>query len=198
VRGFERGGWREPLPGNDQMGAAVTGVSWEDGGCADGGRPLWSLTSMGDTGAGLLSAIGIVQALRERRRTGRGQSVDTSIVAAGLVNTSYAWVPEPGSYATGSSDPSGPSGRVPDRPRLDRDQLGLGPLYRLYRTAAGWLCLAVVTPEHWDALCRALGRDGPGADERFASPAGRRRHADALAGVLEAAFASRTAEDWFM
>jgi crotonobetainyl-CoA:carnitine CoA-transferase CaiB-like acyl-CoA transferase len=188
VRGFERGGWREHLPGNDQMGAAVTGLEWEDGGCADGGRPLWSLTSMGDTGAGLLSAIGVVQALHERRRTRRGQFVDTSIVAACLVNASYAFV-------TGDGSGDGVEGA---RPRLDRDQLGLGPLYRLYRAGDdGWLCLAVVTDSHWDALCRALGTDGPGSDPRFSSAVGRRDHADALAELLERLFAKRPAGEWF-
>jgi crotonobetainyl-CoA:carnitine CoA-transferase CaiB-like acyl-CoA transferase len=187
VRGFERGGWREHLPGNDQMGAAVTGLEWEDGGCADGGRPLWSLTSMGDTGAGLLSAIGVVQALHERRRTGRGQFVDTSIVAACLVNASYAFVVGEGADGADGA-----------RPRLDRDQLGLGPLYRLYRAGDdGWLCLAVVTDSHWDALCRALGTDGPGSDPRFSSAAGRRDHADALAELLERLFAKRPAGEWF-
>jgi crotonobetainyl-CoA:carnitine CoA-transferase CaiB-like acyl-CoA transferase len=178
VRGFERGGQRETRPGNDQMGAAVAGVSWEDGGCADGGRPLWSLTSMGDTGAGMLSAIGVVQALRERRRTGRGQFVDTSIVAACLVNTSYAFVAADGTGAAAS------------RPRLDRDQLGLGPLYRLYRTGDdGWLCLAAVTDAHWDALRRALGPDGPGPDGR-SDP-------EALAELLKRVFAKRSAAEWF-
>ena len=39
--------------------------------------PIWPVTSLGDTGNGYLSAIGIVQALYHRDRTGEGQFVDT-------------------------------------------------------------------------------------------------------------------------
>ena len=82
-------GPREQLPGNDQTGACLAGVEWEDGGCNRGGRPLWSLTNMGDTGNGFLAAIAICQALYEREKTGRGQWVETAIVNAQLLNTSY-------------------------------------------------------------------------------------------------------------
>ena len=40
---------------------------------------------MGDTGNGFFSAIGVIQALYHRRRTGEAQSVDTSILNAGLL-----------------------------------------------------------------------------------------------------------------
>ena len=70
TRGFERGP-RLELPGNDQTGACLAGVEWEDGGCGRGGRPIWSLTNMGDTGNGFLAAIAICQALFEREKTGK-------------------------------------------------------------------------------------------------------------------------------
>ena len=41
-------------------------MTFEDGGCRDGGKPFWSLTSLGDTGNGFLSAIGVIQALYHR------------------------------------------------------------------------------------------------------------------------------------
>ena len=61
--------------------------------------PIWPVTSLGDTGNGLLSAIGIVQALYHRDRTGEGQFVDTSIVYAHLLNASMAWVTPDGTHA---------------------------------------------------------------------------------------------------
>ena len=60
-------------------------------------RPLWANTSLGDTGNGLLSAIGVVQALYHRDRTGEGQFVDTSIMYAHLLNASMAWITADGS-----------------------------------------------------------------------------------------------------
>src|SRR5207245_268895 len=84
TRGFDRGP-RSDSPGNDQTGCSLAGVTYEDGGCGDGGKPFWSLTSLGDTGNGFLSAIGVIQALYHRRRTGEAQSVDTSILNAGML-----------------------------------------------------------------------------------------------------------------
>ena len=49
---------------------------------------MWPLTSFGDTGNGFLSAIGMVQALIHRDRTGEGQFVDTSIINAAFHNIS--------------------------------------------------------------------------------------------------------------
>src|SRR3546814_9068941 len=86
---------RAVLPGNDQTGACLAGIQFEDGGMGRSesgvdGRPLWSFTSFGDTGNGFLSAIAICNALYHRDRTGEGQFVDTSIINAALLNTSYA------------------------------------------------------------------------------------------------------------
>jgi crotonobetainyl-CoA:carnitine CoA-transferase CaiB-like acyl-CoA transferase len=122
---------------------------------------------MGDTGNGFLGAIGVIQALYHRERTGVGQFVDTSILYACLLNASYAWT-----FADGTPGP---------RPRLDAMQLGLGPLYRLYETADGWLCVAAVTSEHRDRLAKAIGSslpDDPGAH-------------------LERVFRTRPAREWF-
>jgi crotonobetainyl-CoA:carnitine CoA-transferase CaiB-like acyl-CoA transferase len=183
TRGFERSGPRAKLPGNDQMGAALAGIEWEDGACDAGGRPLWSLTSLGDTGNGFLSALAVIQALLHRSRTGEGQMVDTSIVNACLLNTSYAYV-----TADGQGAP---------RPRLDADQLGLGALYRLYETAAGWLCLAVVTEDHWAALVDALDDADLARNPRFATATARVDNDEALAERLASNFASHSAETWF-
>src|SRR5690606_9308271 len=41
TRGHEHGP-RQALPGNDQTGGCLAGVQYEDGGMADGGKPMWS------------------------------------------------------------------------------------------------------------------------------------------------------------
>jgi crotonobetainyl-CoA:carnitine CoA-transferase CaiB-like acyl-CoA transferase len=65
TRGHDKGA-RELLPGNDQTGAALAGVSWMEGATEAGGTPLWPATSLGDTGNGFLSAIGITATARAR------------------------------------------------------------------------------------------------------------------------------------
>ncbi len=149
TRGYEKGP-RSDLPGTDQTAAALTGPEWEDGACDAGNPPLWSRSNMGDTGNALLAAIAIVAALYHRARTGEGQSVGTSIVNAGIFNTSYAWIHEDGTPA--------------DWGHVDGDQYGLSPYYRLYRCAdERWLFLAAVTPDQPRPARRGhLGRPQPG------------------------------------
>lgn len=181
-RGFERGP-REGLPGNDQTGGCLAGVQYEDGGMARGGRPIWSLCSLGDTGNGFLCAIAILQALYERERTGQGQFCDTSIVNAQLLNASYAV--------------ARPDGRGFERPRIDGMQFGTSALARLYETADGWLCLLVATDEQWDRLCASPSLESLATDARFTDAAARARHDAALAALLGEKLRRAPASEWF-
>jgi crotonobetainyl-CoA:carnitine CoA-transferase CaiB-like acyl-CoA transferase len=180
--GHEQGP-RASHPGNDQTGAALAGTTWLDGGLDNGGRPLWSATSLGDTGNGFLSAIGIVQALYDRERTGQGQFVRTSIVYAQLLNASTAWITPDGAHAG-------------KRQKLDAQSFGWGALYRLYETADGWLCLAAFSDAAWNRLCGAIGRDDLAADPLFADADARGEHDAELAAELAATFRQKAAVDW--
>jgi crotonobetainyl-CoA:carnitine CoA-transferase CaiB-like acyl-CoA transferase len=183
TRGFDRGP-RSDSPGNDQTGCSLAGVTFEDGGGRDGGRPFWSLTSMGDSGNGFLSAIGVIQALLHRARTGVAQTVDTSILNAGLLAASMTSV--------------GPDGAALAGPHLDRMQLGLSALYRLYETASGWLCVAVVGDEQWLSFIDALGLPGLASDPRFADGQARADNDRQLRDLLEPVFRQRAADGWFL
>jgi len=168
--GFDRS--RAHLPGNDQTGACLAGVEWEDGGLDAGGKPLWSLTSFGDTGNGFLSAIAMIGALLHRDRTGEGQFVSTSILGACLLNTSYAWVDD----ATGEGV---------TRPKVRADQLGTGPRLRLWSCADRWLCVAIQDDEQWAALGRTTAVTLDGLDD------------DAAIDALARVFSTRPATEWF-
>lgn len=179
TRGYEHGP-RDGKPANDQTAGALCGTEWVDGAADNGAMPIWPSISLGDTGNGLLSAIGVLQAIYHRDRTGRGQSVDTSIAYAHLLNASAAWVTPDGAVRG-------------DRPAVDAQSWGLSALHRIYPTAEGWLCLAVGTDDEWRRLCRAVpGLDRPEfgtADDRSA------REAE-LAAVLTEAFGTDTAAAW--
>ncbi|MFZ4689804.1 MAG: CaiB/BaiF CoA transferase family protein [Polymorphobacter sp.] len=164
TRGFEKGP-RMGLPGNDQTGACLAGIQHEDGAIAAGGKPLWSLTSLGDTGNGFLSAIGIMNALTEREKTGRGQFVDTSIINACLLNTSYAVAK--------------PDGSAVARPHLDALQTGFSRHYRLYQAQDGWVQVAAVTPTQQAAFDGFAGEKGEAAMAQLSA-------ADALAALAAA------------
>lgn len=146
-RGFEEGP-RKNLPGNDQTGACLSGVQHEDGALYAGGdtHPVWALTSLGDTGNGFLSAVGICNALMERERTGKGQFVDTSIINACLLNTSHSVAK--------------PDGSSVERPRLNPDQTGYGDYYRLYKCAdSKWIQVAAITETHRSAFDALAGEN---------------------------------------
>jgi crotonobetainyl-CoA:carnitine CoA-transferase CaiB-like acyl-CoA transferase len=171
TRGYEKGP-RSDLPGTDQNAAAMTGTEWEDGACNSGNPPLWSRSNMGDTGNALLAAIAIAAALYHREKSGEGQAVSTSIVNAGLLHTSYAWIHSDGSE--------------PDWGHVDEDQFGLSPYYRLYPCSLNeWVFLAAVTEEQRAKLREIL--PGAPADE---SPEG-------VAGWLTSYFGETIAAEAF-
>jgi crotonobetainyl-CoA:carnitine CoA-transferase CaiB-like acyl-CoA transferase len=96
--------------------------------------------------------------------------VSTSIVNAGLLGTSYAWI---------SAD-----GTPGEWPVVDRDQYGLSPFYRLYETAeGGWLFVAAVTDTERRAFAGALETS---LDDT-----------DAFASAAEAKLRERPAAAWF-
>jgi crotonobetainyl-CoA:carnitine CoA-transferase CaiB-like acyl-CoA transferase len=127
--------------------------------------------------------VAIIQALYHRDKTGEGQFCDTSIINAGLLNTSYAV--------------ARPDGSGFERPHLDGMQLGFNALTRLYETQQGWLCLVVATEEQWDRLCVALAIEGLNNDPRFANAAARKINDTALADRLTMIFSHRPAAQWF-
>jgi crotonobetainyl-CoA:carnitine CoA-transferase CaiB-like acyl-CoA transferase len=171
TRGFERGP-RSGLPGNDQTGAALAGSEWMDGGLDHDGNPVWSVTSLGDVGNGFLSAIGMVQALYHRDRTGQGQFLDTSIMYAQLLNNSMAWVSPDGAVRS-------------SRPSLDKLQTGWSAGYSLYETADGWLCVAACRDGELRTLFATAGvSEVPATD-------GEQR------AVLARAFGAKPAAEWF-
>lgn len=179
TRGFESGE-REGLPGNDQTGGCLAGVQHEDGAMSDGGKPLWSFTSLGDTGNGFLSAVAVLQAIYHRDRTGEGQFVDTSIINAQLLNTSYAV--------------ARPDGGKLERPRLDKMHMGMSAGRRLYEAKDGWLCLTLRSDTQWSAAFEALG--APELAAQYKDAASRKKGDKALAEAIAAKIASNTATHW--
>ena len=171
-------GPRATWPGFDQLAQASCGLELELGGVGNG--PNWYRFGMCDQGCAVQSVLAVLMALYWRERTGEGQRVDSSIINAGVYFNTDAWI--------------GPDGWS-ERPRTDRHQTGLGPLYRLYETSDGWLALACLGQSHWAALAKVVhGLEG---DDRFADTAARRANADALADVLGGFLATRTTQDAF-
>lgn len=165
--------------GLDPLYQAASGLEYEAGPVAEGNPPLYLRMGMCDTGNAFLSVVGLVLALYRRGVDQKGQSVTTSLLNAGAVFSSEIFLTEDGPV---------------DYPKLDKEQSGLGPLYRLYRTYDGWIQIAAVGAGHFPALCEALGRKDLSSDERFESAAGRKRNRAALEDILSLVFREKTSQ----
>ena len=168
--------------GVDPLAQAASGIEWEQGPVAEGNPPLWYRYGHGDVAAAIPSVTALLIALYHRNRTGEGQFLWTSLLHGAMMYTADSWL-----AADGTPSP---------RPTLDREQLGLDALYRLYETQDGWLQLAAVRDGHWPALCRVLQRENLIDDPRFATADARKQHRPALTAVLADAFMADLATNW--
>ena len=115
---------------------------------------------------------GIVTALYERERTGRGRIVDVA-----MIDTVYPTLASNLSayYRDGSAPRSGNSH-------------GGGAMvpYNVYPTRDGHIAIIVVTDGHWTNLCAAMARGDLADDKRFRSNGRRYRHAAELDAEIAA------------
>jgi formyl-CoA transferase len=129
--------------------------------------------------AGLFGVIGVLGALVERGRSGRGQRVATSLLAAQAgIHTFQAT-----RYLIAGETP-GPSGN--HHPTV-------AP-YGLFEAADGPLVIAVGNEDIWGRFAPLVGVDP--ADSRFAANALRLRHLVELHRILGAALAARPVAEW--
>jgi crotonobetainyl-CoA:carnitine CoA-transferase CaiB-like acyl-CoA transferase len=147
-----------------------------------GGEPVQLRTAFGDHVASMAIVAGVMSALYERNRTGKGRLVEAS-----LLRTAH--------YAAGSDMAiQHVYGRTAsNRPRREAPQ----PLMNYFCTKDGhWISLLARQGEgDWPKLCRALKLDHLTADERFSRAKARRKHTAELVDALDGAFAQLTLED---
>ncbi len=134
-----------------------------------------------DPNASQAAATAITLALLARERTGMGQAVEVTMMQAN------AWANADEAY-----DYRGRTGYA----LPDAECYGLNALYRLYKTAQGWVFLACLFDREWKAFCTAVNRTDLLGDSRFASAAARDEHDDELAVELGRVFSSRPAAQW--
>ncbi|MDT3444032.1 CoA transferase [Pseudofrankia sp. BMG5.37] len=169
--GFGATGPRAKLPANDHLMQALSGVEGSQGGA--GQAPTFLVWGAIDSASGWVAACGILAGLYARRRHGGGQSVSTSLLGAGLMLKSGAFVVNAGDPADASdpADAGGPTrlggpgsdgapaggATVVAGPALDAEQTGYGAAYRIYQAGDGaWLALAVPDAEAWGRLRDAV------------------------------------------
>jgi crotonobetainyl-CoA:carnitine CoA-transferase CaiB-like acyl-CoA transferase len=129
-------------------------------------------------GGSMQAVIGILLALLERQKTGRGSMVDVSMLHGSL------WMLEIPLMLHASGRPTA---------RGDSFLTGRYACYHLYEAAGGrWLSVGALEPKFWANLCRALGCEQFIADQ-FTEGARQEEIVSAVAAI----FRARTAEEWF-
>jgi formyl-CoA transferase len=149
------------------------------------GRPLKPGPNVGDTGTGLHGAIGILAALYQRQRTGRGQRIEVAMQEAVINVCRIAYV----GHALGNG---------PARRRGDGGTLGASAptgLYRCQGDGPNDYCYIHATRgdhQHWQRLMCTIGREDLLTDPRFATTRDRAEHAAELNSIIETWTCQRT------
>jgi len=178
ISGFGSGKGAE-LPGYDFVVQAVGGLMSITG--HPGEEPTKVGVALVDVLTGLHATIGILAALRERDRTGRGQVVEVNLLSSlmsSLVN-------QGASYINGHPVPT----------RMGNEHPSIAP-YETLATANGRLAVAVGNDRQFGRLSDAIGRSHLARDSRFGTNSARVAHRPALIAELESALATATAHAW--
>src|SRR5579884_3289678 len=138
---------------------------------------------LGDHATGLATVAGVLAALLERERTGRGRLVETSLLRTGM----YCLGWDLGIQLM--------LGKVaPASPREDNP----APLVNCYRSGDDrwFFLLGLEADRHFPGLLRAIGRPELASDPRFSTAAARRSSRAELIAILDQEFAKADLDEW--
>ena len=175
ITGFGHDGPEASRSGYDQIAQGEGGLMSFTG----TEQPTKVGVPIADLVAGMYGAFGVLAALNERSRTGRGRVVRTSLLA-GMVGV-HAFQGTRWTVA----------GEVPG---LAGDHHPAIAPYGLFETGTAPIQIACGSEGLWKALCTALDLDA--TDARFATNPLRVQHRDELIALLEAHFATDPADYW--
>jgi len=180
MTGFGQQGPLAAAAGHDLNYIALTGVLDAIGPGGMGSRPVPPLNLVGDYGGGALYlAFGVMAALWERQRSGRGQVVDAAMVdgAASLASIFF------GLAAAGTWDAGARGANLLD---------GGAPFYDTYETADHrFVSLAPLEPKFFATLATAIG-----LPERFVQRQYDRRLWPEMREAIATIIRSRTRDEW--
>lgn len=149
LKGFMPGPY-EKRPSLDNLVQMMGGLAYMTG---PRGRPLRAGTSVIDMVGGMFGAMGIIAALYERTRTGKGQLVRATLfeATAFLVGQHMAMA-----AITGEPPPPMPEGQMP------------WGIYDLFNTRDGeMIFVGVTSDQQWERFCEVFGLPDLAADQRL-------------------------------
>ncbi|XP_004385291.1 alpha-methylacyl-CoA racemase isoform X1 [Trichechus manatus latirostris] len=143
LSGFGQTGRFSGVAGHDINYLALSGVLSKIG--RSGENPYAPLNLLADFGGGsLVCALGIMMALFERTRTGKGQVIDANMVEGTAYLSSFLWK----THKVG----------LWEQPRGQNLLDGGAPFYTTYRTADGeFMAVGALEPQFYELLIKGLG-----------------------------------------
>jgi crotonobetainyl-CoA:carnitine CoA-transferase CaiB-like acyl-CoA transferase len=179
ISGFGTRGPDAHRPGYDLVVQGESGIM-DITGFPDG-PPTKVGTSVGDLVTGLYAAQGILAALVERDRTGRGTRVEVAMLdaLASLLTFNAGMY-----FATGKS----PTRRGNAHPSIYP--------YETFEAADGWINVGVANDKFWTLFCNAVEAPELLADRRFATAPSRVEHRGALQPALVQIFLRHPRAHW--
>jgi crotonobetainyl-CoA:carnitine CoA-transferase CaiB-like acyl-CoA transferase len=180
ISGYGRTGPYADKGGFDLVAQGMSGLMSITGESSDKppmkvGAPLTDIT------AGILGATGVLAALINRDKTGKGQRVDTSLYEAGIVHTYWQSAI---AGATGKSP--GPLGSAHP----------LTAPYQAFKTKDNWITIGASNQNNWMNLLNAIQRVDLQEDDRFKDNNSRMKNLEALAPILQEELLKKTSNEW--
>jgi crotonobetainyl-CoA:carnitine CoA-transferase CaiB-like acyl-CoA transferase len=178
ISGFGSSGPYADRPSYDSVAQALSGFLSV---VVDHDRPRFLGPALADAITGIYAAFGVLGALLERSRTGRGRHVEVSMLEA---MAHFAVEPFAAFFALNQVPTSS------DRPRLAQAYI--------LRTADQELIAIHLSSieKFWQGLTAALANERLTADERFRTRQGRINHYEALGAELDASFSRQSLQHW--
>ena len=163
ISGFGQDGPYRDRAGFDQVAQGMGGLMWVTG--LPGQGPVRAGIPVADLSAGIFAALGVLIALQERSRSGKGQWVQCSLLSAMVTMMDFQagrWLVE---------------GEVPGQAGNDHPT---SMPTSVYPTANGFVNIAAAGTVIYTRLCGALGAPELASDPRFSSDALRSKNRVAL------------------
>jgi crotonobetainyl-CoA:carnitine CoA-transferase CaiB-like acyl-CoA transferase len=178
ISGFGEKGPLKNLPGYDPLGQAYSGIISVNG--HPGSAPARVVVPIIDMGSGIWLFSGILAALIERGKTGKGSKVATS-----LVETGVAWTTLLMTNYQATGEVPGPAGSTSP---------AAAP-YEAFATSDRWVMIAAGNERLFAKLCQVLGMPELPKDPRFRTNAERVPRRDELHEILERATRGYTSDE---
>ena len=179
ISGFGQDGPYAERPGFDQIAQGMGGLMSITG--EPGRGPMRVGIPIADLSAGLFCALGILVALLEREKSGKGQEIATSLLQAQIFMLDFQ-----GSRWLNGGDVAGQAGN--NHPT----SIPTGA----FKTRDGYINIATAGTTTWDRLCRVIGAEAMMAKPEYATAAARSKNRDAVNAEIGRYLADGTCADW--